>query len=141
MPSQWATTVRRGVNTSAGVSKSGSVHLTLALDAEMFSSAMGWHECVAVTVKMMPDCRNTPTHFLGGTRLAMPSEVWCSSLYERPLPLTRQPPGTSRPPEPWSPPTEQQAAFMEQFTSEEPVFAGDGIGLKNAYEHGMAKDV
>ena len=48
-----------GVGTSAGVSKSGSVHLTSALDAAMFRSAMGWHECVAVTVKMMPDGRNT----------------------------------------------------------------------------------
>ena len=102
------TTTSAGVNTSAGVSKSGSVHLTPALDAAMFRSAMGWHECVAVTVKMMPDCRNTPTQKFWGTRLAMPSEVRCSSLYERPLPLTRQPPGTSRPPEPWSPSAELQ---------------------------------
>ena len=69
------TTTSAGVNTSAGVSKSSSVHLTPALDAAMFRSTMGWHECVAVTVNMMPDCRNTPTQKLWGTRLALPSEV------------------------------------------------------------------
>ena len=124
------TTTPAGVNTSAGVSKSGSAHLTPALDAAMFRSAMGWHECVAVTVTMMPDCRNTPTQKSWGARLALPSEVRCSSLDERPLPLTRQPPGTSRPPEPWAPSTEQQAAFVERFTSEESVFTDDGISLK-----------
>ena len=86
-----------GVNTSAGISKSGSVHLTPALDAAMFGSAMGWHECIAVTVSMMPDCRNTPTQKLWGTRLALPSEVWCSSLHERPLPLTKESGGRSAP--------------------------------------------
>ena len=106
----------------------------------MFRSAMGWHECVAVTVKMMPDCRNTPTQKFWGTRLALPLEVRCSSLHERPLPLTRQPPGTSRPPEPWSPSTKQHAAFVEWFTSEESVFTDEGISLENAYEHGMVKD-
>ena len=128
------------MDTSAGVSRSGSVHLTPALDAAMFRSAMGWHECVAVTVSMMPDCRNTPTQKLWGTRLALPSEVRCSMLYERPLPLTRQPPSTSRPPEPWSPSAEQQAAFVERFTSEESVFTDEGIILKNAYEQGMVRD-
>ena len=129
-----------GVNTAAGVSKSGSVHLTPKLDAAMFGSAMGWHECIAVTVSMMPDCRNTPTQKLWGTRLALPSEVRCSSLHERPLPLTRQPPGTSRPPEPWAPSTEQQAAFVERFKTEESVFTDEGISMKNAYEQGMVRD-
>ena len=83
-----ATATSEGVDTAAGISKSGSVHLTPALDAEMFGSGMGRHECVAVTVSMMPDCRNTPTQKLWGTRLALPSEVRCSALHERPLPLT-----------------------------------------------------
>ena len=61
-------------------------------------------------------------------------------MYERPLPLTRQPPGTSRPPEPWSPSAEQQAAFVERFTTEESVFTDEGIRLKNAYEQGMVRD-
>ena len=50
------------------------------------------------------------------------------------------PPGTLKPPEPWSPSAEQQAAFVERFTSEESVFTDEGISQKNAYERGMVKD-
>ena len=76
---------------SAGVSKSGSVHLSRALDDAMHRDSLSWTECVSVNVFGMPDIRNKPTQKSWGTRLVLPSEVVYSERHERPLPRTRQP--------------------------------------------------
>ena len=85
------------------MSKSGSVFLSVELDRAMVGGQLRFTECIEITQDWMPAIRNTATQKRWGARLALPAEVSCKELYERPLPVMRVPPATTCPPPPPEP--------------------------------------
>ena len=130
----------RGQGEAAGMSKSGSVFLSVELDKAMVGGHLKFTECIEVTHDWMPSIRNTATQKRWGARLALPAEVRCKELYERPLPVLRTPPATTCPPPPPAPTPEQQEAFRARFPDERSVWTADGWRMLKKWEADMQRD-
>ena len=130
----------KGQGEAAGMSKSGSVFLSEELDRSMVGGHLRFTECMEITRDWMPAIRNTATQKRWGARLALPAEVSCKELYERPLPVLRIPPATTCPPPPTGPTPEQQEAFRARFPDERSVWTADGWRQLSKWEADMQRD-
>ena len=97
-------------------------------------------ECMEITQDWMPSIRNTVTQKRWGARLALPAEVSCRELFERPLPVLRTQPTTTCPPPPPGPTPEQQEAFRARFPDERSVWTAGGWRLLQKWEADMQRD-
>ena len=133
-------TALEGQGEAAGMSRSGSVFLSAALDLAMVGGDMKFTKCVAITKDWRPEIRNTATQKRWGTRLALPSEVIDAELHERPLPSFRVPPATSCPRPPVAPSEEEQEAFQARFPDERAVWTPAGWTKLKQWEVAMKRD-
>ena len=80
-----AETAVGGQGEAAGMSRSGSLFLSAALDLAMVGGSMKFTECVAITKDWWPGIRNTATQKRWGARLVLPNEAVSAELHERQL--------------------------------------------------------
>ena len=80
-----AETAVGGQGEAAGMSRSGSLFLSAALDLAMVGGSMKFTECAAITKDWWPGIRNTATQKRWGARLVLPNEAVSAELHERQL--------------------------------------------------------